>query len=257
MQALLERAPIRTRASGQHPWYMVYSGCGNRNCGLADTSGSTAFWRAAYATDVEAMRLLVKYGADPNIPDHAPPKPGRAPAAAQGGGAGLRRLEEAADEWRFRSCRRSPTAAPGASALHAAAGVEYGEGFAGNAHRHAPDGWLAAVKYLVEDMGSRRQRPRQRRLHAAPPRRRARRQRDDPVSRQQGRRRDRHRPQRPDRRPTWPTARCSASRRSRRRWRCSRSWARRTTTAASPADGIARGSAFRGQGNRYEMVLAD
>ncbi|MGH9322137.1 MAG: ankyrin repeat domain-containing protein [Vicinamibacteria bacterium] len=29
----------------------------------------------------------------------------------------------------------------------------YGEGFAGNAHRHAPDAWLAAVKYLVEELG--------------------------------------------------------------------------------------------------------
>ena len=37
--------------------------------------------------------------------------------------------------------------------LHAAAGSEYGEGFAGNAHRHAPDAWLATVKYLVEELG--------------------------------------------------------------------------------------------------------
>jgi ankyrin repeat protein len=37
--------------------------------------------------------------------------------------------------------------------LHAAAGAEYGEGFAGNAHRHAPDSWLPAVKYLVEELG--------------------------------------------------------------------------------------------------------
>ncbi len=39
-------------------------------------------------------------------------------------------------------------------ALHAAAGVEYGEGFAGNAHRHAPEGWMPAVKYLVEELGA-------------------------------------------------------------------------------------------------------
>ena len=37
--------------------------------------------------------------------------------------------------------------------LHAAAGAEYGEGFAGNAHRHAPEAWLASVKYLVEVLG--------------------------------------------------------------------------------------------------------
>ena len=61
---------------------MVYTGCGNRNCGLADTAGSTAFWRAAYATDVEAMRLLVKYGADPNIPTMAPQPRERVRSAA-------------------------------------------------------------------------------------------------------------------------------------------------------------------------------
>jgi len=47
-----------------------------------------------------------------------------------------------------------PAGGPGVFAIHAAAGVEYGEGFAGNAHRHAPDGWLPAVKYLVEELGA-------------------------------------------------------------------------------------------------------
>ena len=47
-----------------------------------------------------------------------------------------------------------PYGGPGVFALHAAAGVEYGEGFAGNAHRHAPGAWLAAVKYLVEELGA-------------------------------------------------------------------------------------------------------
>ncbi|GIS79115.1 MAG: hypothetical protein CM1200mP14_06810 [Gammaproteobacteria bacterium] len=63
----------------KHPWYMVYGGCGNRNCGLVGTKGSTAFWRAAYAADLEAMRLLVKYGADPNIPTIAPEQRRRRP----------------------------------------------------------------------------------------------------------------------------------------------------------------------------------
>jgi ankyrin repeat protein len=46
-----------------------------------------------------------------------------------------------------------PAGGPGVSALHAAAGAEYGEGFAGNAHRHAPEAWLASVKFLVEELG--------------------------------------------------------------------------------------------------------
>ena len=51
MKALLARGADPDARLKSHPWYLVYSGCGNRNCGLADTSGSTAFWRAAYATD--------------------------------------------------------------------------------------------------------------------------------------------------------------------------------------------------------------
>ncbi len=47
-----------------------------------------------------------------------------------------------------------PPGGPGAFPIHAAAGVEYGEGFAGNAHRHAPGGWLPAIKYLVEELGA-------------------------------------------------------------------------------------------------------
>ena len=35
--------------------------------------------------------------------------------------------------------------------IHAASGVGYGQSFAGNAHRHVPDNWLAAVRFLVEE----------------------------------------------------------------------------------------------------------
>ena len=52
-------APIRTAASSRTPG-MVYTGCGNRNCGLADNSGSTPFWRAAYSVDLDAMKLLAE-----------------------------------------------------------------------------------------------------------------------------------------------------------------------------------------------------
>ncbi|MEO2157774.1 MAG: ankyrin repeat domain-containing protein, partial [bacterium] len=37
--------------------------------------------------------------------------------------------------------------------IHAAAGVGYGEGYAGNAHKHAPNGWLPSVRYLIEELG--------------------------------------------------------------------------------------------------------
>jgi ankyrin repeat protein len=32
--------------------------------------------------------------------------------------------------------------------------VGYGLGFAGNTHRHVPDGWVPAVTFLVEELGA-------------------------------------------------------------------------------------------------------
>ncbi len=151
MAKLLDKGADPNARLKQHPWYMVYSGCGNRNCGLADTSGSTAFWRAAYSTDVEAMRLLVKHGADPHIPSMAPRQAVR--RGPEGGGPGSDGSNRTMSAIEVPKLTPIPYGGPGASALHAAAGVEYGEGFAGNAHRHAPDSWLAAVKFLVEEQG--------------------------------------------------------------------------------------------------------
>jgi len=148
-RALLDAGADPNARLKTHPWYLVYSGCGNRNCGLADTSGSTAFWRAAYGTDLAAMKLLVQYGADPNIPTIAPPRPVRRGGPPQGGGPGV----DGTSAPVAAPAPPVPYGGPGATALHAAAGLEYGEGFAGNAHRHAPDGWMPSVKYLVEELG--------------------------------------------------------------------------------------------------------
>jgi ankyrin repeat protein len=156
MKALLAKGADPNARIKSHPWYLVYSGCGNRNCGLADTSGSTAFWRAAYGTDLEAMKLLVAFGADPNIPTMAPAIPvrrGGAPGAPPAGAGGPVAPMAEATQARF-NAPPVPQGGPGATPLHAAAGVEYGEGFAGNAHRHAPDAWMAVVKYLVEELGA-------------------------------------------------------------------------------------------------------
>jgi ankyrin repeat protein len=167
MDALLKAGADPNARLSKHPWYMVYTDCGNRNCGLEDTEGSTAFWRAAYATDVEAMRLLVKYGADANVPTKAPPpRPPRAGTASetieregthpvQPVGPALWPATDAASvEPDPSGLPRYKAGDPGVYAIHAASGVGYGEGFAGNAHRHAPDGWLPAVKYLIEELGA-------------------------------------------------------------------------------------------------------
>ena len=162
MRALLDAGADPNHRITKHPWYMVYSGCGNRNCGLVDTQGATAFWRAAYATDVPAMQLLVEYGADPNIPTKAP-----APFRRRGGTTAandekgsLAVLPAAPGLWvptDLKTMGPDPSGLPPYKAgdpavypIHAASGVGYGEGFAGNAHRVAPDSWLAAVQYLVE-----------------------------------------------------------------------------------------------------------
>src|SRR5262249_60978091 len=89
MKALLDAKASVNAKLGTQPWYFAFNNCGNANCGLEYLDGSTAFWRAAYAVDVDAMKLLVKYGADPNIPAiRAPQTGGRGGRGGRGGGGG-------------------------------------------------------------------------------------------------------------------------------------------------------------------------
>lgn len=143
MEDLLKAgADVNARLS-KHLWYMSY----NFDLLGVNTAGATPFWRAAYGTDVEAMKLLIKYGADPKIPTTKPAGPQRdedgkpieegAAASGKADPSGLPPV---------------PAGGPGVYPIHAASGVGYGEGFAANAHRHAPDAWLSSVKYLVEEL---------------------------------------------------------------------------------------------------------
>jgi ankyrin repeat protein len=146
MEALLKAGADPNTRIKQQPWYFAYNNCGNANCGLENIEGSTPFWRAAYSVDVDAMKLLVQYHADPTIPSEQAPKPAR-------GGRGRGGFGEAAPlnmDPRVDSLAKIAPVGKGVPPLLAAAGVGYGEGYAGNSHRHAPDGWLPAVKYLVE-----------------------------------------------------------------------------------------------------------
>jgi ankyrin repeat protein len=125
----------------KHVWFMSYT----FDLLKVDTRGATPFWRAAYATDVEAMRLLVAHGADPNIATmKAPDRPRRAGTSGSGGAP---RIDPS-------GLPPVPGDGPAIWPIHAASGVGYGEGYAANAHRHVPDGWLPAVKYLVEELGA-------------------------------------------------------------------------------------------------------
>ena len=113
-------------------WYTTY----NRDLLGVDRAGATAFWRAAYALDIDAMRLLLAHGADPHRPTLKVPGRNR---AANPDPSGLAPV---------------PLGGPAVSPLLAASGVGYGQGYAGNSHRHVPDGWLPAVRFLVEELGA-------------------------------------------------------------------------------------------------------
>jgi ankyrin repeat protein len=142
MEAMLKAGADPNARLSKHLWYMSY----NFDLLGVNTVGATPFWRAAYGLDIPAMKLLIAYKADPNIPTSKPAgrqisADGPAEEGAGGGGRGdPSGLPPVA------------TGGPGVYAIHAASGVGYGEGFAANSHMHAPDSWLPAMKYLIEEL---------------------------------------------------------------------------------------------------------
>jgi ankyrin repeat protein len=136
MTLLLDRGANPNARLRKKVWYSGY----NFDQSGVDESGATPFWRAAYGSDVDAMKLLVKYGADPALPTM---KPAGRPQTGDAGDRDMRDVSGLAP---------IPVGGPGVPPLLAAAGVGYGEGFAANAHQFAPSGMLAAVTYLVEEV---------------------------------------------------------------------------------------------------------
>jgi uncharacterized protein len=139
MTALLDKGADPNARVNRKIWYTQY----NFDLLRVEESGATPFWRAAYASDIAAMQLLVARGADPNLPSAKPAVNDR---FRQGG---TRSGDDSKDH---SGLQPVPTAGPDIPPLLAAAGAGYGEGFAANAHRFAPTGMLAAVKYLVDDL---------------------------------------------------------------------------------------------------------
>ncbi|MEE2669221.1 MAG: ankyrin repeat domain-containing protein [Gemmatimonadota bacterium] len=171
-----------------HLWFMEYTFTVLGRAGGANLRGATPFWRAAYALDVDAMRLLMDYGADPNIPTMKPPQRRRraSPAEeksevvkAEGGQeaeeqatasvnpkkanaegesaepeSGEGEEEEDEEEKDYSGIPPTPVNGPAVYPIHAASGVGYGQSFAANAHRHVPDNWLVTVKFLIEEAGA-------------------------------------------------------------------------------------------------------
>ena len=145
-EALLEAGADPNQRTSTHIWYAAY------NAGRmgVDFTGATAFWRAAYAADVNAMKLLVAYGADPDIwttnlpgrrrfnfdPDipNNPANDERDPLDPSG-------LEPV------------PIGGPAIHPMHAASGVGFGTSRVAQQHRSVPGGWLPSMKYFVEELG--------------------------------------------------------------------------------------------------------
>ena len=135
MKALLDKGADPNVRLNKKVWYSGYS----FDLSGVDETGATPFWRAAYASDVEGMKMLAAYGADPNI---------RTKRIAGRPRAG----DVDRDVVDVSGLPPVAVGGPAVTPLQAAAGVGYGEGFAANSHRFAPGGMLAAVKYLVEEL---------------------------------------------------------------------------------------------------------
>jgi ankyrin repeat protein len=137
MQLLIDKgADVNARVQ-RKVWYQAY----NSDYAGFDEAGATPFFRAAYASDVAAMKLLVAGGADPFIGTFKP-------AGRPFTGEGVRQIQDTS------GVPPVPYGGPAILPIHAATGVGYGEGFAANSHRYAPTGFLPAIKYLVEELGA-------------------------------------------------------------------------------------------------------
>ena len=137
LRALLEAGADPNPRLNTHLWYWEY---GLTKMGI-DLTGATPFWRAAFAQDLEALKLLVAHGADPNIPTRWP-EVGMRERRQQDG----RQQEDSALPW-------IPEGAPNAWPIHAAAGGGY-LGLGAFSVRNRPDQFIPAVKYLIEELGA-------------------------------------------------------------------------------------------------------
>ena len=132
MRALIEAGADPNARLKMRPWFEEHL-----ESKLVDPSGSTSFLRAAYALDVRTMRMLVDYGADPTVRSVKPPTRFMTrPAVIDHSGM-----------------RPVAVGGPSNTPLHVAAGAGHANHGSGPVHRHVLDGWMPAVRYLVEEIG--------------------------------------------------------------------------------------------------------
>lgn len=149
MQALIDAKADPNVRLKRSLWYTTY----NRDNLRVDFVGATPFFRAAYATDVPAMKMLLAAGADPKVGTIKPAARARRLPAAGTPRPGADTLPPAPVRADPSGLPPVPEGGVGIPPLLAASGVGYGQGFAANDHRHVAEGWLPSVKYLVETLG--------------------------------------------------------------------------------------------------------
>jgi len=130
MHALLEHGADPNVKLRNKLWFTGY----NFDQSGVDAKGSTSFWRAAQAADIDAMKMLVDYGADWTMPSD-----GGASRAGNGRGPGASVAE----------AHVAAKMVDGVTPLQMASGA----GYDGNFQVIAPGGFLPAFKWMLETLG--------------------------------------------------------------------------------------------------------
>ncbi len=137
LQALLDAGADPNVRLNTHLWYWEF---GLTKMGI-NLEGATPFYRAAFAQDIEAMKMLAAHGADPDIPTRWPAIGMRERRQQDG-----RQQEDSGLPW-------IPEDSYNAYPVHAAAGGGW-QGLGAFSVRSVPDNFLNAVKYLVDEHGA-------------------------------------------------------------------------------------------------------
>ena len=137
LRALLEAGADTNVRLNTHLWYWEY---GLTKLGI-DLQGATPFWRATFAQDLDAMKLLAAYGADPNIPTSWP-------------AVGMReRRQQDGRQQEDSGLPSIPEGVPSAYPVHSAAGGGW-LGLGAFSVRSVPDQFMSVLKYLIDEHGA-------------------------------------------------------------------------------------------------------
>lgn len=137
LRALVEAGADPNVRLNTHLWYWEY---GLTKLGI-DLQGATPFWRATFAQDLEAMKLLAGYGADPNIPTSWP-------------AVGMReRRQQDGRQQEDSGLPSLPEGMPSAYPVHIAAGGGW-LGLGAFSVRSVPDQFMSVLRYLIDEHGA-------------------------------------------------------------------------------------------------------